>query len=243
MQIAKRRALRALAEMRVIMANNMFSTNKSTRFQQHSQDIITSPRVYNLTIGGITAYGLLVNYIICRYFSYIFLQMNPLMLYIGYFVCALVGCIMVNLSRKAFISFLGYNLVVLPLGAVLSVALYGYDMRIIFQVCGLTGSVVVIMLCLSALFPGFFLRMGRILFFSLLALFLVGIVGFLFGLSIGFYSYIAAAIFSLYIGYDWARANQYVHTLDNAVDSACDLYIDIINLFLSILSIVNRNSD
>lgn len=225
------------------MSNSIISTNKAARFQQGYQDNIVSARTYNLLIGGITAYGLIVNYIICKYYSHVFLQMNPLVLYIGYFICAIAGGIIVNASHKPLISFIGYNMVVLPLGAVLSVALYGYDTQIIFQACGMTGSVVVIMLCLAALFPNVFLRMGRVLFFSLLALLLVGVIGSLFGLSLGFYSYVAAAIFSLYIGYDWARANQYVRTLDNAVDSACDIYIDIINLFLNILSIIGRDSD
>lgn len=225
------------------MENSIFSSNKAARFKQQYQDTIVSPRTYNLLIGAITAYGLIINYIICKYYSYVFLQMNPFKLYLGYFICVIAGCLIVNASHKPFVSFIGYNLVVLPLGAVLSVALYGYDTRIIFQACGLTGSVVVIMLCLAALFPNVFLSMGRVLFFSLLALLVVGLFGSLFGLSMGFYSYLAAGIFSLYIGYDWARANQYVRTLDNAVDSACDLYIDIINLFLHVLSIVGRNSN
>ena len=52
-----------------------------------------------------------------------------------------------------------------------------------------------------------------------------------------------AVIFALYIGYDWVKAQQYVHTLDNAVDSALDIYMDIINLFLRVLMILGRNND
>ena len=47
-------------------------------------------------------------------------------------------------------------------------------------------------------------------------------------------------IFSGYIGYDWARANMIPKTLDNAIDSAASLYIDIINLFIRILQILSR---
>ncbi len=43
-----------------------------------------------------------------------------------------------------------------------------------------------------------------------------------------------------YIGYDWGRANQIPKTMDNAVDSAAALYMDIINLFLRILRIMGR---
>lgn len=226
------------------MANNsFFATRKEARYQQNYQDSVMSARTYNLTIGAVIAYGLIVNYIICKYYAHVFLQMNYMTLYIGYFICAIVGVAMVNLSKNPFISFIGYNFVVVPLGALLSVILYGFDTSIIFQTCGLTGSVVVIMLCLSALFPNTFLRMGRVLFFSLLALFVVGLIGTFTGMRFGLYSYVAAGIFSLYIGYDWARANQYIRTLDNAIDSACDIYVDIINLFLQILSIVSRNDN
>lgn len=55
---------------------------------------------------------------------------------------------------------------------------------------------------------------------------------------------VAAAIFSLYIGYDWVKAQMYVKTVDNAVDSALDIYLDIINLFLQLLRILgSKNND
>lgn len=225
------------------MASQVFSTSKETRFSPQIHDTIVSPRVYNLTIGAVVVYGLVINYIICKYFSDTFIQMNPLILIIGYFVSAIAGTLIVARSHSPFVSFLGYNLVVVPLGAMLSTCLYAYDPAIIFQACGLTASVTVIMMCLGALFPQVFARMGRGLFISLIILIIVGIVSmFLPGLY-SLYSYAGAAIFSLYIAYDWVRANQYVKTLDNAVDSACDIYVDIINLFLHILAILGRSDD
>ena len=52
----------------------------------------------------------------------------------------------------------------------------------------------------------------------------------------------SAGIFSLYIGYDYQRAQFYPPTVDNAVDCALDIYLDIINLFLDILRILARSS-
>jgi FtsH-binding integral membrane protein len=49
------------------------------------------------------------------------------------------------------------------------------------------------------------------------------------------------AIFCGYIGVDWSRANSIPKTLDNAIDSAAALYMDIINLFVRILSIMGRS--
>jgi FtsH-binding integral membrane protein len=95
------------------------------------------------------------------------------------------------------------------------------------------------MLALACVYPGFFLSVGRGLFVALLLSVAVELIfGLLLRFEMGFMDYIFATIFSLYIGYDWARAQQYPKTADNAVDCAADLYIDITILFIRILSIV-----
>ena len=47
-------------------------------------------------------------------------------------------------------------------------------------------------------------------------------------------------LFSMFIGFDWARCNVCACTVNNAVAAAANLYLDIINLFLRILRILNR---
>ena len=49
------------------------------------------------------------------------------------------------------------------------------------------------------------------------------------------WDWLVALLFCGYIGYDWAKAQEKRKTLDNAVDSAVDLYLDIINLFVRLL--------
>ena len=56
-------------------------------------------------------------------------------------------------------------------------------------------------------------------------------------------SWIAAGVFSLYIGYDVYRSQQFPKTVDNAVDCALDIYMDIANLFLRILQILGKRKD
>jgi FtsH-binding integral membrane protein len=63
---------------------------------------------------------------------------------------------------------------------------------------------------------------------------------FIMGRSVEWIDWVVVGIFCGYIGYDWARANAIPKTLDNAVDSAAAIYIDIINLFIRILSIMGR---
>ena len=55
--------------------------------------------------------------------------------------------------------------------------------------------------------------------------------------------WIAAGLFSLYIGYDLHRSQQFAKTLDNAVDCALDIYLDIANLFLRLLRLLSRKKD
>ena len=55
--------------------------------------------------------------------------------------------------------------------------------------------------------------------------------------------WIAAGLFSLYIGYDIYRSQQFPKTLDNAVDSALDIYMDIANLFIRLLDILGRKDN
>ena len=87
--------------------NSFFSARKDARYEQNYHDSVLSTRAYNLIIGGVIAYGLVINYIICKYYAHIFLQMNYMTLSIGYFICAIAGVAMVNLSKNPFISFIG----------------------------------------------------------------------------------------------------------------------------------------
>ena len=52
---------------------------------------------------------------------------------------------------------------------------------------------------------------------------------------------LVALLFCLYIGYDWAKAQDVPRTADNAVDAVLELYLDIINLFIRILEILGKS--
>ena len=93
----------------------------------------------------------------------------------------------------------------------------------------------------GAAWPKFFLSIGRGLFVAFLAAFVVEL-GFFFitGSAPALFDWLFVGIFSGYIGYDWARAQRLPKTLDNAVDAAAALYVDIVNLFIRLLQIFSR---
>ncbi|WP_029233134.1 Bax inhibitor-1 family protein [Butyrivibrio sp. VCB2006] len=210
-------------------------------YKEVLQNEIVSDRTYNMCLGGVIIYGLIVNLIICSKFTNLALSMNPGVFLIGYFICVFAGSYISAKSNDPIVSFLGYNLVVVPIGLVVSTAVYYYGglrSNVVLLAMVYTAGITIVMICCSILKPEFFSKIGGMLVSGLTGLLIVESVLLILGIEQMITSFIAALIFSLYIGYDYWRAQQYPKTIDNAVDSALDIYLDIINLFLRILRIL-----
>lgn len=200
-------------------------------------------KTYNMAITACLFWGFLVNFIICRYFTEFFYTMNPFIFLIGYFVCAFAGIGIVKKAKTALPAFLGYNLLALPVGGVLSVFLVGYSTTVVQYAFLATALVTLIMGVMSFLYPQSFLSMGRTLCISLIAVIVVELImTLIFRSSITIIDYIVALIFALFIGYDLAKSQRKAFTYVNAIGCAAELYLDIINLFMRIVSIMGRNS-
>ena len=159
----------------------------------------------------------------------------------GYFASCFAGIYLFNTSSNPLVSFVGYNLVVVPFGLIVNVVVHQYDPELVQAAIRVTALVTMLMMTLGSIFPSFFEKIVGALTLALLAVIVVEVVEiFIFGIHHGVIDWIVAGIFCGYIGYDWARANKIPYTLDNAVDSAAALYMDIINLFLRILRIMGR---
>lgn len=202
---------------------------------------------YNLIMGATVAYGLIMNVIMVLFLSPYIIDLvisSGKMIWvflIGYFISAFAGIIIARKSDNPLISFLGYNLIVLPIGVLLCLFIPGFPMFIVAKAMALTAFVTLFMMGLGTAFPNLFLSMGRTLGISLIITLIVEVLSVLiFGYSGTFFDIIFVLIFSLYIAYDIARSQAYARTIDNAVDSAVDIYIDIINLFIRILSILGK---
>lgn len=202
-----------------------------------------SIRAYNVTIGLVLLWGFVINVLMCKFCTDIFMSWNFTAVVIGYFIVAIAGIMMSKLSGNPFISFIGYNLVVLPVGVVLSIALTEYDQISIMNALVTTSIVTIIMIVLASIIPNVFLSMGKILFACLTGVIFCEVIFMLIGFSTpSLWDFGVALIFCGYIGYDWAEAQTKPYTLDNAIDSVVALYLDIINLFLRILSSSSKSS-
>jgi FtsH-binding integral membrane protein len=208
---------------------------------------IISLRAYNLILTAAVLYGVAINAILCResIVRFVFDRVNPITFFIIYFVMVIAGVIIAHRSENPLVSFLGYNMIVVPVGLVVAeaVVLGGYSPSVVWHAFITTAGVTVIMVAAGALFPQFFEKLGSILFF--------GLIGVLFGFLISIFlpgvnravTILCAGLFSLYIGYDVYRSQQFPHTVDNAIDSAIDIYLDVINLFLNLLRIFGNAKD
>ncbi len=197
-------------------------------------------RGYNIVIGLTTLWGVLINIFMNYYFSEDIIRMNYLAIIIVYFIGSFACIYVIHKSVNPMVSFLGFTGLACSMGLLLTYFLTYYNIADIRKAFVLTAAVTCLMTALSAMFPKFFSGLGRVLFISLLAFIIVELVMLLFGIAPAFMDFICAGIFCLYLGYDWAKAQEYPYTLDNAVDSAADIYVDIVNLFVRILSIISR---
>lgn len=229
------------------------SDRKAYRFQEVVGEEI-SEKKYNMVLGGTVFYGLFLNVILCALFGDSMVewmtglsQGGMIFMSILMAVPVIIGAFVAS-SHNPVISFIGYNLVVLPLGLLVSSSVSLYLQAgmgdIVFQAIVYTAAITFIMIALACAFPNFFARLGGLLLGALFGMIVAELVSLLlFRVNQTIWAWIGAVIFSLYIGFDYWKAQQYPKTVDNAIDCAVDIYLDIINLFLHILAILSDSKD
>lgn len=205
-------------------------------------DKIISDAMFNFILGITIFWGFLVNWVmVISIDPNIINSINPFVFIIGYFASCFLGVWLFKSSDNPLVSFIGYNFIVVPFGFIINIAVSRYNPSIVADAIRITGIVTVVMMILGSLFPLFFKKIAGALSVALLVVIVVELVEvYIFHIHHNIIDWIVVLIFCGYIGYDWGRANQIPKTIDNAIDSAAALYIDIINLFIRILRIFGR---
>ena len=201
-------------------------------------------RSYNITIGLVLLWGFLLNVITARLLTPHILRINQWVVLIGYFVISF-GCMaLIFKSHKPAVSFLGFTGLAFAMGVLLTFFLTAYSNSSVYTAFLTTGIIVVSMMIAAIFFPAFFLSLGRVLGVCLIASIVIELIfGLIFRVPLNILDYVIVAVFAGYVGYDWAKAQSYPKTLDNAIDSAADIYVDVVNIFIRILSIVGRSDN
>ncbi|ANB96764.1 Bax inhibitor-1 family protein [Vibrio parahaemolyticus] len=218
----------------------MMESNVFERTNNGEQEV--SSRLYNFTIGAVLCWGFWINWLMVGNIPVESIAaINPWVFFIGYFASCFFGVYLFSKSSNPLVSFVGYNFVVVPFGLIINVVVSRYDPSLVLSAIKVTGLVTGMMMLLGTIFPAFFQRIAGVLTIALVVV-LVGELFqiFVLGIHQEWIDWAVVILFCGYIGYDWGRANQIPKTIDNAVDSAAALYMDIINLFLRILRIMGR---
>ena len=149
-------------------------------------------------------------------------------------------------STNPVAGFVGYNLIVLPSGFVISVAVQEYGglgSEVVTEAFLAATLIIATMTFFAVLNPQFCNRLGSLLFMALMGLIAAEVMMLFMGMKSSAISWASAIIFSFYISYDVSRSQVYPYTISNAIGSAMDIYLDIVNLFLSLLEIFGEHSD
>ena len=219
------------------------SVLKQERAERYS-DTEISYRTYNLVIGFVILSGIILNIVMAATLMEPILSMSATALGVIDLVGSLGFYLITRLSRNPMVSYAAFLGMSCVFGLTITWSIAGFDVGTVLIAFIMTGLVTAIMLVLSAAFPEFFLSLGKVLFITLLCSVAVDLIFyFVLGFDLTILDFAFVLIFSGYIGYDWAKAQQYPRTYDNAVDSAADIYWDIVLLFLNLLSIFGGADD
>lgn len=201
-----------------------------------------SDRAFYLLIGAALLFGFFVNALEVMFLTDFFLSWNPTVFLIVYLVMVIVGCIMSVWSRNPVISFIGYCMVVLPLGAVLSIYLPAFTYKTITSAFLVTTFLSLFMIILALVYPRVFNSIFALLGIAVLVALIYQIVAIFTGFGNNTWvDWLIVLLFSAYVGFDVSLARVRPRTVNNAVASACAIYVDLIYVFIRLVAIFGRH--
>lgn len=232
-------------EGRIHMASSIIDNSEMKLQRMNKLDgAQLSRRAYNVVIGMVLVFGLAVNAamaVLLPASAFELMAEHPWAVIIGFLVLSFGSIFIIYKSDNPALSFLGFVVLSVTFGYLVAAAVQSYTDVTVTRAFMLTAIITFAMMGLATAFPKVFAKMG-IALFAVLAVAIVAqiVVVLVTGSYPGVFDLIFVVVFSLYIGYDWQKSQAYPPTLDNAVDSAADIYVDIINLFIRLLALLGR---
>lgn len=207
-----------------------------------------SRNLFNFVMCSSTAVGIGTSAAAAQ-FTY---NMEPfgLMLNLLVLVVCIVGVFIAMLSDRPIVSFLGYMMVTIPFGLLLGPIVALYTTASLAKVLLVTTGMVAILGVVGAVIPDSLEGVAPFLIGCLLLLLLgyfVVPIGAFFGLPIEgaltVLDWIGLLVFGVYVVFDFNRAQRVPRTMDNAIDCSLAIYLDFLNIFIRLLSIMGERDD
>ena len=220
-----------------------------TTEEPHGDGKPLSLRGYVLALTGLVFLGFVVMGVCASLFADIrfllFLMNNYLLVTIVSFVASIAGLVMMGRAKSiqsVGLSVAGYAVFILSFGFTTSTILLNYSSQTISTAFLATAGIVAVFSCLGVAFPKVFERIQGVLVAALLGLIITQLVMMFLGVSQSWIDFVVIVVFCGFIGYDFHKAMSDEPTLVNAVFNASALFLDIINVFVRVLSILDRSN-
>ena len=203
-----------------------------------------SRRTYHFLTGAIVAASLLViglEYTYCLNNPWIIESLNFAFV-IACYVVPFAGIIIMALAGREHLGLMvvGYCMVTLTLGFLMAIVLTEYTAASIQRAILITAIIAISFATLGFIRPDIFRRLYVVCFWGLTAMIIIELVMLLLGVHHTWQDWVVIAIFCGFIGYDFYNAANDEPTVDNAIIYACDIFLDIVNVFLRILNIAGE---
>lgn len=230
---------RANVEMMTV-PTALLHANVENAFSNEGDEI--SVEKYNTIIGVLLLYGFVVNAILCFIFTDPISSIHPIAMIAIYLIGVIAGMIICRRTENPVVSFIGYNLIVIPMGMFITPILAVYDITTIRYAFCIMGVCMMIMIGLSEMYPQFFRGIGRMLLSCLFVGLLGEVIMWCLGMTSGVFDFIFVGILMGYVGYDWALAQEKRKTTTNAVLSAGLIFSDLIYMLIRLIRILSSRN-
>lgn len=170
--------------------------------------------------------------------------------FLGIFVVALIGSAIANNSDNPLVSCFGFALVAGPFGLMLGPVVASYTTASVLRVLALTILMTLVLGVVGAVTPKDLSNWATWLFgglvILLLGLFAVPLMS-LIGLPVEgamtVLDWVGLVLFGAFVIFDLNRAMRVPYTIDNAIDCALAVFVDMVNIFIRLLSIMGNSSN
>lgn len=205
-----------------------------------------SVRLYIILLSLFTSFGLAVS-AITAILTY---GIKPGWIFsIGFIALSFIGVFMAT-SKDSIVSFIGYLMMTIGLGAITGPYIALYTTASVIQIFLLTLGVTLAIGIIGAIVPfsvshwgGFLLTGLLVLIFAQFGTIILTLVGVNVSVTMTVLDWIGVFLFSLYIFYDMNQAMRASYSAENAMRFAISIYLNVMNLFLRLVSLFGDDND
>jgi FtsH-binding integral membrane protein len=200
-----------------------------------------SVNTYNLIFGLTTGYGLFVfGLLINAFFKHQMSGWESLL----YMLISFAGCF-IAASEVPIMNLLGLTMIAGGLGAICGPFFGHYKVDSIINISAMTLVICLVLGAIGWMYPKSLANWGTTLFTLLIALIIAQVLCAFFLPTVAArhaLDWIGILLFSVYIVYDFNRAQHLPKTIDNAMDSGISVFLDFANILIRLMSLFGETS-